>query len=364
MKTIHFLKKLTVSILLIFGTSVGVKAQSEVIDFIKGGIADGEALIQGYLEPLGNAMGANLNGGWYNTAKVHNTLGFDITLTLTAAFPPESAKTFDLAALGLIRLELKDPTNSIAPTFAGSLSKGPWLLLRDPESGIVLVEFEAIGGLNVPLYPLPMVKGAVGLPKGFEIMGRFIPKFTFEDISLGMWGAGVKYDFLQHIPVVNNVPFLNASVMGAYTSISSSAGVDFQKSIYGQEIEGIPIVGGLDHYDNQKLQLKMQGFTAMLLVSYDLPVITFYGGLGFSRAMTNVDLFGDYPLLSGLGNESDEQIIRIEEIIDPISLEFKNHSGFQSTIGLRLKLAVVTLHVDYTLANYNMVSAGLGFSFR
>lgn len=364
MKTKHLLVRFLFC-LLFLPASVGVKAQSEVVDFIKGGIADGEALIQGYLEPLGNAMGANLNGGWYNTAKVHNTLGFDITLTLTAAFPPESAKTFDLAAIGLTRLELSDPSNSIAPTFAGSPGKGPLLVLRDPQSGITLVEFESLGGLNVPLYPLPMVKGAVGLPKGFEIMGRFIPKFSFEDVSLGMWGAGLKYDFLQHIPVVNNVPFLNASVMGAYTSISSSAGVDFQKSIYGEEIEGIPVLGGLDHYDNQKLQLEMRGFTGLLLVSYDLPVITFYSGIGFSRAMTNVDLFGDYPLIDVLQDQTDGSIsIEVVDITDPIALEFKNHSGFQSTLGLRLKLAVVTLHVDYTLANYNMLSAGLGFSFR
>lgn len=363
MKTTSMITRILFCLFSLF-PSIGAHAQSEVVDFLKGGIADGETLMQAYLEPLGNAMGANLNSGWYNTAKVHNTLGFDITLTITGAFPPESAKTFDLKAIGLTTLKVKDPINSIAPTFAGSLAKGPLLVLQDPDSGILFAEFESIGGLNVPLYPLPMVKAAVGLPKGFEIMGRFIPRYSFEEISIGLWGAGLKYDFLQHIPVISNVPFLNASVMGAYTRLSSSATVDFQKSIYGQEAEGIPIVGGLDHYDNQQLQLEMRGFTGLLLVSYDLPVITFYSGIGFSRAVTNMDLFGDYPLIAGLDTESGVDIIRIDNIPNPISLEFMNHSGFQSTIGLRLKLAIVTLNLDYTAANYNMVSAGLGVSFR
>ena len=44
-----------------------------------GGVADAEQILDGYVQPLANSLGANLNGGWYNTAKVHGTLGFDIT---------------------------------------------------------------------------------------------------------------------------------------------------------------------------------------------------------------------------------------------------------------------------------------------
>ncbi len=362
-------KALIVKFLLVLSflfVSIGANAQSEIVNFLQGGIADSESLMQAYLEPLGNAMGANLNSGWYNTAKVHNTLGFDITLTVTAAFPPETAKTFDLSKIGLQNLEPKDPARTIAPTFAGSRNKGPVLVVKNPVSGAALLEFESISGLDVPLYPLPMIKGAVGLPRGFEIMGRFIPRYSFEDISLGLWGAGIKYDFLQHIPAVNKVPFLNASIMGAYTSLFSSAAVNFQKSIYEAHAPNTIIVGGRENYENQEIEINMKGFTGMLLVSYDLPIITLYGGMGYSRAMTNVDLLGDYPVINTieLDLNSGQEVVRLDDVNNPISLSFDNFSGFQSTLGLRLKLAVVTLHVDYTLANYNMLSAGLGFSFR
>lgn len=359
--------RMVVCILLVFA-SLGAKAQSEVVDFIKGGIADGEKLIQAYLEPLGDAMGANLNGGWYNTAKVHNTLGFDITLTLTAAFAPETAKTFDINDLGLQNLEPEDQAFTIAPTIAGSQNQGPVLVIPhpNPESDAALLQFESIGGLDIPLYPLPMLKAAVGLPKGVEIMGRFIPNYSYEDMSIGLWGAGLKYDFLQHIPVVNKVPFLNASVMGAYTSVSSSAAVNFQKSIYEEQVEHIPIIGGRDHYEDQEIEINMKGYTGMLLVSYDLPILTFFGGIGYSRAMTSVDLLGYYPMISSLEADQDsgQETIVLDDIPNPISLAFDNFSGLQYTVGLRIKLAVVTLHADYTHANYSMISAGLGFSFR
>ena len=34
-------------------------------------IADGKSLIEAYISPLGNSLGAALNNGWYNTAKPH-----------------------------------------------------------------------------------------------------------------------------------------------------------------------------------------------------------------------------------------------------------------------------------------------------
>ena len=34
-------------------------------------IGAGKSLIEAYFSPFGNALGASLNNGWYNTAKPH-----------------------------------------------------------------------------------------------------------------------------------------------------------------------------------------------------------------------------------------------------------------------------------------------------
>lgn len=341
-----------------------LRAQSEVVQFIKGGIDDGEKLIQAYLEPLGNAMGANLNGGWNNTAKVHKVLGFDITLTLTAALPPEAAKSFDLRELGLTTLRLRDPgQSSIAPTISGSRNPGPMLVFYHDDADLSLIEFESVEGLNIPAYPLPMIKAGIGIPGGIELMGRFIPKYAYQDMQLYLWGAGFKYDVLQHIPGLRRLPFLNASITGAYTRVLSSADIDFQKSIYGNYIDGIPIQGGKDHYDDQRLDVNMEGYSAMALLSYDLPVITFYGGIGYSNSETSVDLTGIYPLIDA-DRSNGTTTVSIEDHENPIGLNFRNFSGLQYTGGIRFKLAVITIHADYTKANYSLFSVGLGLSFR
>jgi len=38
-------------------------------------------LIEGYIGPFGNSVGAGINNGWYNTAKPHKLGGFDVTVT-------------------------------------------------------------------------------------------------------------------------------------------------------------------------------------------------------------------------------------------------------------------------------------------
>ena len=46
------------------------------------------------------------------------------------------------------------------------------------------------------------------------------------------------------------------------------------------------------------------------------------------------------------------------------NMDIKSFSGLRANIGFRIKLAVVTIHFDYTKAQYNVLTAGLGLSFR
>ncbi len=355
--------RLFISVILMF-CSFQAKPQAEVVNFIMGGVDDAEKLIEAYMNPLGNAMGSNLNGGWYNTANVHRTLGFDITFTMTAAIVPDADKSFDLSEIGLQHLRLKYPEeSSIAPTFAGRDNKGPALILPADGYDMALVEFEALSGVDLPAYPLPMIKAAVGMPAGIELMGRFVPNYSIDDVDFFMWGAGIKYDILQHLPVAGRIPFLNASLMGAYTNVTTSSPLNFQKEIYAEHPD-LEIDGGQEHYDNQYLDISMEGFTTMGLISYDLPLISVFGGIGYSTASTNVSLLGDYPILRLDGLKEQVPGISIEDVTDPISLEFDTLSGLQYNAGLRFKFALFTVHADYTWANYSMVTVGVGLSFR
>jgi hypothetical protein len=50
-------------------------------------------------------------------------------------------------------------------------------------------------------------------------------------------------------------------------------------------------------------------------------------------------------------------------VTDPINLNFDT-KGLKTTLGTRISLGFFKLFADYTLQEYNTITAGIAFSFR
>ena len=129
---------------------------------------------------------------------------------------------------------------------------------------------------------------------------------------------------------------MHISILLGYTNID--ANVDVSGTISGNDQEGL--------YD-------VTTFTTQLLVSKKLSVVTFYGGFGFNPIKSDFDLAGEYDL-------DDNGSI---DLTDPVSVEVKDNS-MNATLGFRLNLTFFTMHADYTFSEYDVVSAGIGFTIR
>ena len=118
-------------------------------------------------------------------------------------------------------------------------------------------------------------------------------------------------------------------------------------------------------WDGQLLKLITQSQTANLLFSANFPVVCIYGGLGFVTTKTNLKFTGDFPIVQLPEGEITPVVVALA---DPINMKIKNQDGGVTkpriNAGIRLKLAVVTIHVDYSWANYSVLTAGLGISIR
>jgi hypothetical protein len=101
-----------------------------------------------------------------------------------------------------------------------------------------------------------------------------------------------------------------------------------------------------------------------LLMSADLPIVTFYGGIGFANTKTSLKLEGNYPMISGV----EGGVPNVVAVADPVDFEVKNQDGGVTkprlNLGMRLKFGVFTMQFDYVRANYNIATFGLGISFR
>ncbi|MEJ5265336.1 MAG: DUF6588 family protein [Bacteroidales bacterium] len=367
--------KQLMGILLIVST-MSVSAQlSDVAKILTGGTADANKLASAYLEPWGKGFSYGLSNGWYNTANTHGLLGFDITLTTTIASIPSAQKTYDLAQLGLSTLTYGTP--STGPTIAGKKEDGPELTytqqvnLPDNTQQNVSLKFKMPQGINVPIVPNFALQAGIGLPKGTEILGRYMPTIKIGDFGkLGMWGIGIKHDLKQWIPVVNKTPFWSMSLLIAYSS--------FKTSVTGELLSPDPnqfYTSGLnmDVYKDQKVELTASALNASLLLSTNIPIFNVYAGVGIVSPSSKLKISGAFPVPDQPKKADMENSIAnnepvkmgVKNIMDPIDATLASKTAFKATIGFRLKLALLTIHGDYsTMDKYNLFSAGIGISFR
>jgi hypothetical protein len=360
------LKRFVLGIALAFLTlGISFSQVSDIGSILAGGVDDAGLLMTEYIRPLANALGANLNAGWYNTAQVHKLGGFHINFTASMAFAPDAAKTYDLGELDLLTLKA-DPADDIAATFFGDKGMGPTVSHSvEITPGNPIAEFNHPGGVGIGFFPSPMINAGVGLPKGFEIMGRYMPTLKFRNLSSDLWGVGVKHDIGQWIPFVKRIPILDFTLQYGYTKLNVNNKLN---PITPADFNAADNTTSMS-WDNQELDLVTQGHTANFLVGANLPVVAFYGGVGISMTKTNLKLNGDFPVPILTTSPPIEVAVTNDSAVkDPLDLEIKNSDGGimkpRLNAGLRFKFTLITLQFDYTYANYSVATAGLGISFR
>jgi hypothetical protein len=366
---------LSLSLILMFGLNTMSFSQLNNIDFLKGGVNDAKLLFQEYLNPYANIFGANLNAGWYNTAKPHKLGGFDVTITTSMAWAPSADRMFNVGDLAL-STDASYTGGPNSPTIAGKkTSARPEIVYSKNVGGTIgnveYARYKLPDGTGLNFLPLPMAQVGIGLPFGTEITGRFLPNIDLgESGNIGLWGIGLKHSIIQHIPGLKRLPILDITAQGAYTKLKTYANMNY---------DPLDIVADAAHdyvndpnkWLNQRIELGVTAWTANIVVSETLPVISFYQAIGYSSSKVNLGLTGNFPFPSiettiGIPNTGDPVIKNDATGIvkDPIDLDMQNNKDLRLNAGMRLKLGVLTIHFDYTKANYSVFTTGLGISFR
>lgn len=332
----------------ILGT-VGVSGQKAASAFVRYGLNDGRVLAKEYLRPFGEMMAVNMNGGWYNSAGIHKLGGFDVTIVANYGMVPSKYEFFDLEKLSpQLEVFTFDPSSSMtsAPTVSGELLAGqqmPKLMFKQPVGGAVLPPLLP-NGADFDAMISPAVQAAVGLPFNTEVMARFMPRVKYDNYGEAMlWGVGLKHSLWDDLPFLNKIPFLRLSLVGAYSSFSSDVYLDALSNTIAQD---------------NTLRVTSDAWMARMLVGADLPVVSFYAGVGYGNAASSFGYKGTFAV----GRYENNDFLYVD-VKDPFSITY-DKAGIDYNAGLRLKLALLTLHADYTFADYQMVTVGLGLSFR
>jgi hypothetical protein len=326
-------------------------SQVDNVDFLKAGVEDGAAIAQAYIAPWANAFGAGINGNWYNSAKPHKLSGFDITFGANLGFIPSSDNTFDVSSIGL-----KTFTGTgMAPTVSGPDTEGP-TLTGPILGGIAPISFSTPPGTNWKVIPVPSLQAGIGLPLGSEIKIRYIPKIPISDGDVSLWGIGLMHSIMQYLPGNKMLP-LDVSLFGGYTKLTGNVPIELEP---GQP-QFYSTYDPLTSFNDQNFSIVTQAWNLSLIGSFNLPIISFYGGLGYAKTSTTLNINGNFPIptLNPALSLTDPVYEDAGVLNDFPTIDIKNFSGIRANIGFRL-----TFHADYTRAYYNVLSSGLGISFR
>jgi len=314
---------------------------------------------QSYLGPFATAFGTGMNSGTYRTAEPHKILGFDVTINLSMTTVPDAALTYDFYIPDEVNLPMDIegtkyniplsgaslyPGDCTSSTFFGKDSSYTIVPDGDYAAGIVcdklinehgfapsavdLLATEIANtindnltiytpkGLGFSVLPVPMPQLSVGLPLNTELTLRgFTVPLGESDEKLSFKGFGLKIGVNQFIPTIPLV--FPALSVGYYSTSMDLAGFITAK--------------------NSILTLQ---------ASKSVPILTLYGGFGIESSSISVKV--DNPDTG-------------ENLLD-FSLDGDN--GFRTTVGVRIKLLILSINVDYNIGKYSAVNAGIGLTFR
>jgi hypothetical protein len=320
-------------------------SQTNLNDILAAGLGDAEKFTNSYLSPVSEGAMHSISNGWYNSGASKPLGGFEISIigNMASFKNKEAKKSFLLDTAEYENLKFDD----------GSASKSVSTALGDIQGINAYVESEVAPGVtqradfelptglaseNINFIPSAFLQAAIGISRGTEIKARFLPKINTDEVAIGLYGLGVQHEFTQYLPAEKLFP----------VSISGLIGFTHLDGTY--DFTNTNIVAG----ENQRIDVVMNTWVFQAVVSTKLPIINFYGGLGYMTGKSNVDLLGTYQVQSGPFQQT---------YTDPFSIA-KDVNGIRANLGAKLKLGFFRLHADYTLADFNSLSVGINFGFR
>lgn len=304
-----------------------------------------------YVAPISSAFGANLNSGWVHSAPKATKFSLDIevgfvamatlfgssnqTFSSSGSFRFNSAQAEQLIPSNITGTQRAQIKNEILSRDFTVTISGPTIVGKNTDSIKVVFPGATIQGQTLaqktivlpvtgylkelPALPLAVPQVTLGTVFGTQVAFRYLPEF---DISpdLGKFkytGFGIQHNPTMWFPFP--IP-INLSV--GYFTQSLEVGKVFKTSA---SMFGI-------------FASKRFGPGALNIEPY----------LGFSMESSNIDV--QYDVVYDTPTGSSPATIKY-------TLEGENSTRI--TIGATLKLALLGLSVDYSLAKYNTVSASL-----
>ncbi|MFC1555843.1 DUF6588 family protein [candidate division KSB1 bacterium] len=315
-----------------------------------------------YVRPLVNGFGANLNSGWFHKAPNASIFGIDLEIGLVAmgAFLKDENKTFSTTGdftfsydQAYVLAQGTGQTNStILDGIADAIAAQTHNVVISGATAIgaednnVIVSFSgnnvSYGGYTVPDQDVDL--GVGGILDDASMIPYAAPQFSIGTV----YGTQATFRYLPDVEINSDIGKIKYFGFGIqhnpkiWFPADFILPVDLAASFFTQTLE----VGNV--FEATSTAFGINASKGVSLIG--LLGATLYGGLMFESA--TMDFAYDYEILTQAGLQSN----RIEFSVD-------SENSTRIVLGVALNLLGTNLNIDYNIAKYNSVSAGLFFGF-
>ena len=281
-------------------TAGTARAQSELEKTLQTYAADA---VTGYIQPVADLFGANMNSGFYHSAAIPKTglhISFDIIGM--ASMVSDDQKTYSA----------KTPPGFNPAEFKTSTVFGPKenTTVKDANTGL---SYNGSGGvINASLFPLAAPQLTIGSFFGTQATIRFIATPSLGDgkfPNMTLFAVGVRHSISQYIPAF---------------PVDIAAGVFYNKFRVGDLIDFTGVSVGAE-------------------ASKSFSVLHIYGGFAYEKSTMN---------LSYTSTTAG---------IPPVNIDLEGANKFRATIGLGLGLGFFNIFADANFGSVTCFSGGIGF---
>ena len=263
--------------------------------------------VRGYVQPIGDLLGANMNAGLYHSARLPEN-GFHLRIDLVgmATMVKDEHRTYSI--------RLPDgfvPEGGSHKTATVFGSKGT--IFRDINSGL---EYKGSDGIfNTNIFPLFIPQLTVGTVLGTEASVRYIATPAFgagKFPSTTLFGIGVRHSASQYLA---NSP-IDVAIGGYYSSFAVTDVIDYR------------------------------GASLSMQMSKTFALVTLYGGAAWETSTTSLHYKTDATL--------GESFVHVT---------MDGGNRFRFTTGLEIDLQAVKIYADANFGYVQHFSGGVGFGF-
>lgn len=268
-----------------------------------------ESNAEGYIKPIVDCLGVNMNRGWYHSAKIPK-MGFRFRFGLVGMIAPFMNK--DKTFTAQTEANFKPQTTAEAATVAGSTE-------RVEVNGTGGTTFAFLGGLDMTGVAFVAPQLSVGYIMGTEATLRLFDTAwlgNMGDTEIGdisLFGIGVRHNINQYIPLC---------------PVDIAAGLFYQSISVSNDF------------------IKFTNYHIGVQVSKGLGPILLYGGLGYDNSKATVE----WEYKGELGEYA-------------LNVEIAGDNGIEATTGLGFNLLILHLNADISFGTRLAYSVGLHFGF-